>query len=320
VRDSETLEQLDLDFGGYDSESEKRVLRGQDLEDRNDLRVDANRASESSMSNDEPASLREVFKAHPELREAWRGAREYRETFATPEEAKAATALFSGSNRMDALFFSARPEDHAELAQAVADEACGGWQRKGSVRSAVTGSRPTRTTAKSERSAGCAIGVQSRNRRGGRTGIGSDGVFSLDERGDGQSVLDTIETQVERLLLEGIAKSTRNRVVGEIYREIDATLRGNPGVGTANASSIPIRRSRRGSSPSDCFSGDGTGAPGFAGCCQAGAGRVDHDRGVCQPCAARAATKRAFSRVVSSSLLVLSAKACHFARIVAHQA
>jgi hypothetical protein len=137
--------------------------------------------------------------------------------------------------------------------------------------------------------------------------------------GDGQSVLDTIETQVERLLLEGIAKSTRNRVVGEI-REIDATLRGNPGVGTANASSIPIRRSRRGSSPSDCFSGDGTGAPGFAGCCQAGAGRVDHDRGVCQPCAARAATKRAFSRVVSSSLPALSAKACHFARIVAHQA
>jgi hypothetical protein len=88
VRDSETVEQLDLDFGGYDSESEKRVLRRQDLEDRNDLRVDANRASESSMSNDEPASLREVFKAHPELREAWRGAREYRETFATPEEAK----------------------------------------------------------------------------------------------------------------------------------------------------------------------------------------------------------------------------------------
>jgi DNA-binding FadR family transcriptional regulator len=42
-----------------------------------------------------------------------------------------------------------------------------------------------------------------------------------------QSVLDAIETQVERLLPEGIAKSARNRVVGEIYREIDTTLRGN---------------------------------------------------------------------------------------------
>ena len=46
-----------------------------------------------------------------------------------------------------------------------------------------------------------------------------------------QSVLDAIETQVERLLPEGIAKSARNRVVGEIYREIDVTLRGNRALG-----------------------------------------------------------------------------------------
>lgn len=34
-------------FGGSDSESGKRALRGQELENRNDPRVDANRASES---------------------------------------------------------------------------------------------------------------------------------------------------------------------------------------------------------------------------------------------------------------------------------
>jgi hypothetical protein len=49
VRDSDsgTEEQHDLNFGGSDSESGKRALRGQELEDRNDPRVDANRASES---------------------------------------------------------------------------------------------------------------------------------------------------------------------------------------------------------------------------------------------------------------------------------
>jgi hypothetical protein len=42
-----------------------------------------------------------------------------------------------------------------------------------------------------------------------------------------QSVLGAIESQVERLLPEGVSKNARNRVVGEIYRELDASLRGN---------------------------------------------------------------------------------------------
>jgi hypothetical protein len=45
------------------------------------------------------------------------------------------------------------------------------------------------------------------------------------------SVVDAIESQVERLLPEGISKSARNRVVGEIYRELDTTLRGNRALG-----------------------------------------------------------------------------------------
>jgi hypothetical protein len=42
-----------------------------------------------------------------------------------------------------------------------------------------------------------------------------------------QSVIEAIESQVERLLPEGVSKSARNRVVGEIYRELDATLQSN---------------------------------------------------------------------------------------------
>ena len=39
--------------------------------------------------------------------------------------------------------------------------------------------------------------------------------------------MEAIESQVERLLPDGISKSARNRVVGEIYRELDSTLRAN---------------------------------------------------------------------------------------------
>src|ERR1700733_12289762 len=69
----------------------------------------------------EPAHLQAAFSANPELRTAWHDAKSYRETFATPEEAKAATGMLADLNRMDALFFSHRPEDHAQLARAVAD-------------------------------------------------------------------------------------------------------------------------------------------------------------------------------------------------------
>ena len=43
-----------------------------------------------------------------------------------------------------------------------------------------------------------------------------------------EGVVAAIESQVERLLPEGVAKNARARVVGEIYRELDATLRSNP--------------------------------------------------------------------------------------------
>ncbi|HXJ16080.1 MAG TPA: hypothetical protein VNM68_02665, partial [Candidatus Polarisedimenticolia bacterium] len=78
-------------------------------------------------TNAEPENLRAVFDANPDLRRAWHESQAYRETFATPEEARAATVLLADLDRMDALFFSRRPEDHAELARAVAQldpEAC----------------------------------------------------------------------------------------------------------------------------------------------------------------------------------------------------
>ena len=69
----------------------------------------------------EAAHLQTVCEANPELQAAWHDAKSYRETFATPEAACAASGLLADLNRMDALFFLHRPEDHAQLAHAVAD-------------------------------------------------------------------------------------------------------------------------------------------------------------------------------------------------------
>ena len=69
----------------------------------------------------EPAHLRATFDANPELRSAWRDASAYRESFATPDAARQATALLADVNHMDALFFSRRPEDHTSLARAIAN-------------------------------------------------------------------------------------------------------------------------------------------------------------------------------------------------------
>jgi len=77
--------------------------------------------AEAEARGAEPDNLRATFDANPDLRQAWHDAHSYRESFATPDEARAATALLADLDRLDALFFSRRPEDHAELARAVAN-------------------------------------------------------------------------------------------------------------------------------------------------------------------------------------------------------
>src|ERR1700722_18921689 len=100
-----------------------------DLEDQHGAGSDpANDADADEMQRSDGAAnsvadqekLNGVLEANPELRDAWRDAQAYREVFATPADAQAATKLLGDLNRMDALFFSQRPEDHAELARSVA--------------------------------------------------------------------------------------------------------------------------------------------------------------------------------------------------------
>jgi hypothetical protein len=224
----------------------------------------------------EPEALRATLDANPELRRAWDDAQAYRETFATPEAARGATALLADLDRMDALFFSHRPEDHAELARAVASlDPAAFASLAQAMNGLVTAPANAPRTSTQERS----VGAQQEGLPGrrlvepGRSGVpGADAwqnavhpaLPRTDSRTTGVSpalspspenrqqdtgatlptaaqseffhatnaaavegVLDAIETQVERLLPEGVSKSARNRVVGEIYRELDTTLRSN---------------------------------------------------------------------------------------------
>jgi len=83
-----------------------------------------NEAADSGSGVDDEAADAAAQSQEPsgddEQRNAVDDAKAYREIFATPAGAQGATKLLADLNRMDALFFSQRPEDHVELARAVA--------------------------------------------------------------------------------------------------------------------------------------------------------------------------------------------------------
>ena len=212
------------------------------------------RAAPDSAATEEEA-LQGVFDANPKLRAAWEDAQAYRKVFATPQEAQAATALLADLNRMDALFFSQRAEDHAQLAHAIADLDPAAFA---SLARAINAQLANNAGRAGERHS-----VASANSRAGRALEGSEALEGRGQENEArevrqqrpeenaaraeargltpeqaeffhsanvsavEGVLEAIESQVERLLPEGVNKNARGRVVGEIYRELDATLRSN---------------------------------------------------------------------------------------------
>jgi hypothetical protein len=276
----------------------------------------------------EPAHLRATLDANPELRAAWRDATAYRESFATPDAAREATALLADVNHMDALFFSRRPEDHASLARAIANMDPAAFTSlaqamqsiaAGSVAQALlpvpqattsalaphlqprantsenspqaawlhdeSSTQPHATQAQarmpvlpetasnahpqSRNSSPADHAEQNQNqlqipryarndntlRDADADGLRTAGVspapltssphaqlaansatanepqlafLHAANAAAVEGVVAAIEAQVARLLPEGVAKNARTRVVGEIYRELDSSLRSNP--------------------------------------------------------------------------------------------
>ena len=226
--------------GAPEERSATQAARRQDREN--------SASSAASPQNGEPEELRAAFDANPELRRAWQDAHAYRETFTTPEEARNATALLADLDRMDALFFSRRPEDHAELARAVAAldpaafaslaHAMSGLATEAQSHGgnaaphAVILSEAKNLSSPSVKPPGeilraATSGPQDDDRITRSPTPAQTEFFHATNAAAVEGVIGAIESQVERLLPEGVSRSARSRVVGEIYRELDNTLRAN---------------------------------------------------------------------------------------------
>jgi hypothetical protein len=180
-----------------------------------------------------PEPIRAALDANPDLRRAWDDAQAFRDTFASPEAARAATAQLADLDRLDALFFSRRPEDHAELARTVASLDPAAFASLAKAMQAFVAAPPAADGSSSNTMESPGNDARRTNPASPQSPGASEpsaaqsDFFHATNAAAVQSVLDAIETQVERLLPENISKSARTRVVGEIYRELDATLGSN---------------------------------------------------------------------------------------------
>lgn len=203
-----------------------------------------------------PENLRAAIEENPELRQVWQDAQDYREIFATPQAAREATAMLGDLNRLDALFFSRRPEDHAELAKTVAQldpaafaslaramaaVAAQNGANAAASGSAATHAAPQNAAAKLSPAADASISQETAPKpaaneatHASNTNAAPAGLtpaqaefFQAANASAVEGVLEAIESQLDRLLPENMPARARTRVAGEVYRELDAALRGN---------------------------------------------------------------------------------------------
>ena len=210
-----------------DAEADHNVAQGSEASPRVEQ-------PEEPTENAEASGLKETLAANPQLRQAWDDAKAYRELFRTPADARAATVALADLARMDALFFSGKPQDHAELARVVASLDPGAFQSLTRAMAEVAGQGQGSPGDQSGAESG-AGGEQERGQAASDQDAGATGqhgatpaqqeFFQSTNAAAVRAVIDSIESQVERLLPTEISKGARNRLVGEIYRELDASLR-----------------------------------------------------------------------------------------------
>jgi hypothetical protein len=209
----------------------------------------------------DPFQLRAIFESHPELRDAWREAQTFREIFPnvesareiqklfpTLDDARAANSQVSDLARLDALFFSNRPESHAELAAAIYRLSPNAFSNLAHVMNAMTAARGNDSPKGFAPSP--SVSPQAHTETNARTPAGPEvapllqtsptvstnaahehAFFHETNAAAVEGVLDSIQSQLDRLLPEGTPKNTRQRLTGEIYREIDASLQSNRAFG-----------------------------------------------------------------------------------------
>lgn len=214
------------------------------------------------------AEVAQVLEAHPELSDAVESAQQFRAIFPTPAAAQDAKTQL---DELDAMFFSGAPADHAALAarmHELSPQAFHGLASAMSAHAAQSAPRDSNATAPgaaatSQAPDGNAGGVESprqlatesRERasaapsemaaaqKAAEVRVSSPARASDSRRAAQvafyhstnaavvQKIVGAIESQVNQLLPESISSGAKTRIVGEIYRDLDATLRGNQQLG-----------------------------------------------------------------------------------------
>jgi len=209
----------------------------------------------------EPAQFQAIFESNPELRDAWREAQSFREIFPdiesareiqklfpTVDDARAANTQVADLARIDALFFSNRPESHAELAAAIYRLNPNAFRSLAQMMNAMTASAERDRLPADPTAFGNSAQAQP-STNGGSLAT-PDGAplhqpeenlsmnaaqehtfFHETNAAAVEGVLSSIQSQLDRLLPEGTPKNTRQRLTGEIYRAIDASLQSNRAFG-----------------------------------------------------------------------------------------
>ena len=202
-----------------------------------------------------PPELAPILEANPQLRQAWDAAHEYQQVFATPAAARDAQQQLA---ELDGMFFSAQPADHAALAARIHElspEAFHGLAQAmqahaaklaassnaqqtaaspASADSQMSPAPPSQTAAPgkvTDASSPSAAPVPTAEPASDPRRAAQAAFFHDTNAAAVEQVLDAIHAHVDRLLPESVAAPTRNRIVGEIYRELDATLRANRQMG-----------------------------------------------------------------------------------------
>ena len=218
-------------------------------------------ASGADGAASEPDQFRAIFEANPSLRDAWRDAQTFREIFPdaqsardiqklfpTADDARAAGAQLADLAKLDTLFFSNRPESHAELAaavyrlnpsafrnlarmmQAISNDSANTGEAAGRVAAPLSESAANAPRGNAELTANSAM-QPATNPGADSVGAAQAAFFHDTNAAAVNGVLDAIHSQVDRLLPDGTTDGTRQRMVGEIYREIDAAMRSNHAFG-----------------------------------------------------------------------------------------
>jgi hypothetical protein len=208
-------------------------------------------ASQAAETSAEPEELKAAFDANPELRRAWHAEKAYREIFPnveaareiaamfpTIEQARAAQSQLAELEQLDSWFFSGQPEAHAELAATVyrmnpaAFRSLAQAINQTLARLDAAGKGEGKPEPQPGQAAAAAPADSTTNDKAAAAPDAQQaGRFASFYQETNAAVVeglvDSIRAQVDRLLPEGSAAGARNRVVGEIYRELDTSLRAN---------------------------------------------------------------------------------------------